>query len=151
MTRPHFSSKFADADDDRQLHLQVTAASLFGCAYIIASSKHFHFQLPSLLDSIHIEFYKIFFIEIKMSSESYEFRIPTNASLDTVIFTSGSSLIDMLNKQTPQSHNEDTKSSQNKQIENDQLSTLFNTTGRERNSTGPLKQWLYEHQDHPCN
>ncbi|UJR25739.1 hypothetical protein I4U23_007089 [Adineta vaga] len=33
--------------------------------------------------------------------------------------------------------------------ENCKLSTLFNTTGRERNSTGPLKQWLYEHQNHP--
>ncbi|CAF0815593.1 unnamed protein product [Didymodactylos carnosus] len=31
----------------------------------------------------------------------------------------------------------------------DKLSTLFNTTGRERNSTGPLKQWLFEHQHHP--
>ena len=32
----------------------------------------------------------------------------------------------------------------------DKLSTLFNTTGREKNSTGPLKQWLFEHQHHPC-
>lgn len=32
----------------------------------------------------------------------------------------------------------------------DKLSTLFNTTGREKNSTGPLKQWLFEHQQHPC-
>jgi len=31
----------------------------------------------------------------------------------------------------------------------DKLSTLFNTTGREKNSTGPLKQWLFEHQHHP--
>ncbi|CAF1176155.1 unnamed protein product [Adineta ricciae] len=31
----------------------------------------------------------------------------------------------------------------------DKLSTLFNTTGREKNSTGPLKQWLFEHQQHP--
>jgi hypothetical protein len=35
-------------------------------------------------------------------------------------------------------------------LENDKLSTLFNATGRERNSTGPLKEWLYEHRDHPC-
>jgi hypothetical protein len=35
-------------------------------------------------------------------------------------------------------------------LEHDELSTLFNTTGRERNSTGPLKQWLFEHQYHPC-
>lgn len=33
----------------------------------------------------------------------------------------------------------------------DKLSTLFNTTGREKNSTGPLKQWLFEHQQHPCS
>ena len=33
----------------------------------------------------------------------------------------------------------------------DKLSTLFNTTGREKNSTGPLKQWLFEHQHHPCS
>ncbi|CAF4792440.1 unnamed protein product, partial [Rotaria magnacalcarata] len=32
----------------------------------------------------------------------------------------------------------------------DKLSTLFNTTGREKNSTGPLKHWLFEHQHHPC-
>ncbi|CAF4620233.1 unnamed protein product [Rotaria sp. Silwood1] len=31
----------------------------------------------------------------------------------------------------------------------DKLSTLFNTTGREKNSTGPLKQWLFEHQHNP--
>ncbi|CAF4306356.1 unnamed protein product [Rotaria socialis] len=31
----------------------------------------------------------------------------------------------------------------------DKLSTLFNTTGREKNSTGPLKHWLFEHQHHP--
>ncbi|CAF1510806.1 unnamed protein product, partial [Didymodactylos carnosus] len=38
---------------------------------------------------------------------------------------------------------------QNMSEHDDKLSTLFNTTGRERNSTGPLKQWLFEHQQHP--
>ena len=34
----------------------------------------------------------------------------------------------------------------------DKLSTLFNTTGREKNSTGPLKQWLFEHHIiHVCS
>lgn len=42
------------------------------------------------------------------------------------------------------------KSEQPVPISNDdKLSTLFNTTGREKNSTGPLKQWLFEHQQHP--
>jgi hypothetical protein len=62
------------------------------------------------------------------------------------IFPTGSSLIYMLHQQSYPTTHEDT-SSHNK---HSKLSTLFNTTGRERNSTGPLKQWLYEHRDHPC-
>jgi hypothetical protein len=96
-----------------------------------------------------------------MSSECYEVSVSTNAPISTIIFSTGSSLIDMLNQQSYPTINEDTNL-HNKQVQNsrldqsnnicehDKLSTLFNTTGRERNSTGPLKQWLYEHQDHPC-
>jgi hypothetical protein len=97
-----------------------------------------------------------------MSSECYEHPVSNNKPMSTIIFSPGSSLIDMLNQQSYSTTNEDTNS-HNKKLQNseldqsnnfcehDKLSTLFNTTGRERNSTGPLKQWLYEHQDHPCN
>ncbi|CAF1187252.1 unnamed protein product [Adineta steineri] len=46
------------------------------------------------------------------------------------------------NRILPAKKNDDTMSEE-------KLSTLFKTTGRERNSTGPLKQWLYQNQDHP--
>jgi len=116
-----------------------------------------------------------------MSSECYEVPISNSSLINTIILSSGSSLMDMLNEgscqTTGEDHSasitfiEDTKShikqtrnsesngkinqilsanNNNNILEYDKLSTLFNTTGRERNSTGPLKQWLYEHQNHPC-
>jgi hypothetical protein len=102
-----------------------------------------------------------------MSSESCEVPVSNNSLSLTTIASSGSSLIDMLNQQPYQTtadddptllmFRENTKpcfnqipNSDSNVKDNDNLSTLFNTTGRERNSTGPLKQWLYEHQDHPC-
>ena len=72
-----------------------------------------------------------------MSSECNELTVTSNVTIDDSIVPSDSSLIDLLNEQKTN-------------FEYDKSSTLFNTTGRERNSTGPLKQWLYEHRDHPC-
>jgi hypothetical protein len=110
-----------------------------------------------------------------MSADCYEVPNSNNSSINIIILSSGSSLIDILNQQscpstdkvnsTPMTLMEDTKShsrqtqdsESNNKIhessnfqEDDKLSTLFNPTGRERNSTGPLKEWLYKHQDHPC-
>jgi len=103
----------------------------------------------------------------KMSSECYEIPVSKNSLIHTIILSSGSSLIDMLNQQSCQITSEDdstsitfiedtksnikqTQNSESDDKNNDKLSTLFNPTGRERNSTGPLKQWLYKHQDDPC-
>jgi hypothetical protein len=106
-----------------------------------------------------------------MSSACYELSISNKSLINTTILSSGSSLLDMLNQQSCQITSEDdstsiifiedTKSNinqtqnsesdvKNNLLENDKLSKLFNPTGRERNSTGPLKQWLYKHQDDPC-
>ncbi|CAF1176336.1 unnamed protein product [Rotaria sordida] len=102
-----------------------------------------------------------------MSSQSYERSKSNNSSMNVTIVASGSSLIDLLNQQTSQTTSKDdstptmlsenisrrrtqqTRNSESNGRDNERLSTLFNTTGRERNTTAPLKQWLYEHQHHP--
>ena len=93
-----------------------------------------------------------------MSSKQCVVPTSNDPLIIKVIIPSGSSLMDMLNQQSNQPTNQDNSTSNSELnskdndtgTENDKLSTLFNTTGRERNSTGPLKQWLYEHQDNPC-
>ncbi|CAF0855201.1 unnamed protein product [Adineta ricciae] len=85
-----------------------------------------------------------------------------NSLISIAIASAGSSLMDILSQQscetTDQLNTVTAVQYLNSPVvsiesmmdtENSKLSTLFSTTGRERNSTGPLKQWLYEHQDHP--
>ncbi|CAF0725955.1 unnamed protein product [Rotaria sp. Silwood1] len=101
-----------------------------------------------------------------MSSPSYEDSKLNNSLINKIIVPSGSSLIDLLNQQSSQTTTEDDsiptmlsnkarqrieqiQNSESNGRENERLSSLFNTTGRERNTTTPLKKWLYEHQDNP--
>jgi hypothetical protein len=99
-----------------------------------------------------------------MPSKHHEVHKLNNTLPNITIVASGSSLLDMLNQQsdsTTVTFVENTRpclkqvqtskpNGKDSSTDNGKLSTLFNTTGRERNSTGPLKQWLYQHKDHPC-
>ncbi|CAF2719642.1 unnamed protein product [Rotaria sp. Silwood2] len=101
-----------------------------------------------------------------MLFQPYDHSQSNNSLMNTAIIESSSSLIDLLNQQSPETTSEsdpipimlsETTKQRIQQIrnpesngrDNEKLSSLFNITGRERNTTTPLKEWLYEHQDHP--
>ena len=102
--------------------------------------------------------------KLKYSIDKMPSEFMSNKSLISIgIASAGSSLMDILNQESCEMADQLNMLTAvqflNSPIvsvepmmdtENNKLSTLFSTTGRERNSTGPLKQWLYEHQDHPC-